>query len=221
VTSFAAESKTGLVPLFPLPEACLLPGELMPLYVFEPRYRDLLAAAVAGEQLVAVARFQPGWEEAYYLNPPVYPCMGVGRIAAHRRRPDGTSDIVLRGIARVRLLVVVKDLPFRLARVDDLPEVVPDAARLEGLAREIAASLEGLGANELLGALEGERCASELPGRLACLLQYDADARQRILEADDVAERLQVVLGLLRCCEERRRRERLVERLQPKNRNLN
>ncbi|MFG0319897.1 MAG: LON peptidase substrate-binding domain-containing protein [Planctomycetota bacterium JB042] len=196
ISTFADASPTGLVPLFPLPEVTLLPGEMFPLYVFEPRYRQLLEDAQDGERLIALPRFQPGWREAYHANPLVHPCLGVGRIAAARPRPDGTSDVVLHGVARVRLLEVVREMPYRLARVDDLDEAVSDPARLAEIVAEIDERLREDAAGPIApgSALEalGGRLA-EIPGRLAATCRFSSDEKQRMLEADDLVERLELV----------------------------
>lgn len=193
IPPFADESRSGLVPLFPLPAVTLLPGELYALYVFEPRYRQLLEDVERGEKLIGLARFQPGWEDAYYANPRVHPCIGVGRVVASRRRPDGTSNVVLRGLARVRLLEVVRSMPYRLARVDDLPATVSSTERLAEMVADIDDLLRagsGPGADGL-SALDAP--LEELAGRIAADCAFGPDEKQRMLEADDLVERLGLV----------------------------
>ena len=67
------------LPIFPLPNCVLLPGGLLPLHVFEPRYRELTRDCLSGTQLMAIARLRPGYEQTYYGRPPVYERCGVGR----------------------------------------------------------------------------------------------------------------------------------------------
>lgn len=216
--SFDFESTSGLVPIFPLPDVCLLPGELLPLYVFEPRYRKLLAEALAGERLIALGRFQPGWEDNYYGNPPVYPCMGLGWIAAHCARPDGSSEIVLRGVERVRLLEVVRPMPFRLGRFAVLDEWTSSEEKLQRALLDIQDVLAAMRAGHA-GPCDGIDLADadthDLPGRLACALLYDADLKQRILEANDRTARMEHLLAELRSYERRHRMAELVHRLKP------
>jgi Lon protease-like protein len=189
-------SPTGLVPLFALPDACLLPGESLPFYVFESRYRRMLADALEGERLIALARLQPGFESEYSGTPPVYPCMGVGEIVAHRPWPDGTSEIVLCGIARARLCEVVKPLPYRLGRLVDLPEQVADEARCASVARALRDELAPLedAFKKLDCDLDRLCAAADLPWRLALLLDLAVDDKQALLEADERCERLERLL---------------------------
>src|SRR5436190_20836430 len=91
------------LPIFPLPNCVLLPGGLMPLHVFESRYRELTRDCLAGTQLMAVARLRPGYETAYYDRPPVYERCGVGRIICSEELPDGRFALLLRGVARVEI----------------------------------------------------------------------------------------------------------------------
>src|SRR6476620_11354711 len=91
------------LPIFPLPNCVLLPGGLLPLHVFEPRYRELTRDCLAGNQLMAVARLRPGYETSYYGRPPVFERCGVGRIICSEELPDGRFALLLRGVARVQI----------------------------------------------------------------------------------------------------------------------
>lgn len=216
-TSIATASSTGVVPLFPLPGICLLPGELLPLYVFEARYRAMLEDALRGESLIAMARLH---RAADGLLLGADRCCGVGRIIVRQAHPDGTSSIVLRGIARVQIgELLASPRPYRLARVLDLPEKVADAALLEARVREIEALVL-----EALPDLDFGPHAipvHELPGRLAGPLGLDSAARQRILETDDLAERVAPVLRVLRALVGQRRCTRVAETLATQNLSVN
>ncbi len=91
------------LPIFPLDRVQLFPGAMLPLYVFEPRYRELTAACLERGGIMAVAALRPGFADDYYGRPPVRRIAGVGKIVAHRQNPDGTYNILLRGLGRVHL----------------------------------------------------------------------------------------------------------------------
>jgi uncharacterized protein len=196
MTTLLEASATGLVPIFALPDVCLLPGESLPFHVFEPRYRRMLADALEGERLIALARLQPGFEATYEGNPAVYPCMGVGEIAAHRPHGNGASEVVLRGIARARLCEVVKTLPYRLGRLVDLPETCSSAESESELRAALGDVLEPLRSDFARAncALEQLIAAPDVVWRIGLLLHIDVAAKQSLLESDDQVERLSLVL---------------------------
>src|SRR5262245_41506801 len=115
------------LPIFPLPNCVLLPGGLLPLHVFEPRYRDLTRDCLAGTQMMAIARLRPGYESTYYGRPPVYDRCGVGRIICSEELPDGRFALLLRGVARVE---IERELPpnrsYRLVEARMLADTACD-----------------------------------------------------------------------------------------------
>ncbi|MBI4878447.1 MAG: LON peptidase substrate-binding domain-containing protein [Planctomycetes bacterium] len=215
MTCFEAESRTGVVPVLPLPGACLLPGELFPLYIYEERHRLLLAHALTGERLIGVACFRAGLGRNPIGAPDVLPHLGVGRIDARSYLPDGRAEVVLRGVARVRLLEFVRATPFPLARVEDLPEVISDERALEKVSQEVLSILRALAADPRSpchALLPIGSSLAELPGRLAGLLRYPPETRRRILAANDLVARLGIVLDELRDSERLRPPARAQER---------
>ena len=102
--SFSCEGFSGRARLFPLPNLVLFPHVMQPLHIFEPRYRDLLEDALAGDRLMAMSVLAPGWEKNYEGRPRLYPVACLGRITTHFRLADGTYNVLLLGLQRVRLL---------------------------------------------------------------------------------------------------------------------
>ena len=84
--SYSFEHFSGKVRLFPLPNLVLFPHVMQPLHIFEPRYRDLLEDALAGDRLIAMAVLTPGWEKNYEGRPPLY---SRRRVSAGSRRTTG------------------------------------------------------------------------------------------------------------------------------------
>jgi Lon protease-like protein len=171
------------LPIFPLYRVQLFPSSLLPLYVFEPRYREMTAACLegGGGGFMAVASLRPGFREQYEGRPPVRRTAGVGKIVAHRKNPDGTYNILLRGLGRVRIIEelppersfrevrarLVRDrwpLSFDLSSARDAVRVLVE--RLAGLLAQIERSSppgppgssgpSGDGAGALRALLEGE-----------------------------------------------------------------
>jgi hypothetical protein len=190
------------LPIFPLPNCVLLPGGLLPLHVFEPRYRDLTRDCLAGHQLMAVARLRPGYETAYYGRPPVYERCGVGRIIASDELPDGRFALLLRGVARVE---IARELPaeraYRLVEAKMLPDDSCDSAdaldhqrRLIMLCDRLAEVIDQ-GGPQLRDLARSCESPGECADAIAAALIMDADARQELLEACDPMVRLQRTLG--------------------------
>src|SRR5439155_26348930 len=95
---------SDLLPLFPLPNVVLFPNVFLPLHVFEARYRDMVADAVAGDRMIGMVLLKPGWQQDYEGRPPVYP-IGCSGVMTHvKRLPNGRYNIVLRGVERFRIL---------------------------------------------------------------------------------------------------------------------
>jgi Lon protease-like protein len=194
----ATAAELAELAIFPLPDAVLFPGALLPLHIFEPRYRAMTADVLAGSRLLAVARLRPGFEADYQGRPPVHELCGVGEVVRDARHADGRYDIVLRGLSRVR---IVEELPPLRSYRSVRAELVPDAARqepstlsawqyqLELLWRKLSPHLPPKLRD--LGALSGDDPdPGAVTDRLAAALLADPDDRQRLLEELDPSMRV-------------------------------
>jgi Lon protease-like protein len=189
--------------IFPLPDVVLFPHAMLPLHVFEPRYRALVADVLEGSGLFAVPRLRPGYETGYQGRPAVFETAGIGVCVAADRLPDGRYNVMLRGLGRVR---IERELPagraYRVvqSRILDDARSTRDAElgaahhTLIALCDRLASSVEG---NEEADALRQLARAVATPGGCADLvasaLVRDADARQTLLELLDPADRLDQV----------------------------
>src|SRR5947199_7063414 len=95
------------VPVMTLPNATLFPQALLPLYIFEPRYRHMLADALHSNRMFSVAMQKPGTERE--LPSPV---AGLGLIRVSVAHRDGTSHLILQGLAAAVLAQHVRDRPY-------------------------------------------------------------------------------------------------------------
>jgi Lon protease-like protein len=146
---------------------------------------------------MAVARLQPGFENDYEGRPAVFDVCGVGYIEQHAERPDGRFDILLRGLARARIL---EELPavrsYRQVRAERLADAAADAALVAGWQQKLGALWEQLSPHlpeqvrDLRALTRGADDASTYSDRLAAAMVADPDACQQLLGELDPAERL-------------------------------
>lgn len=121
-----------IVPVMTLQDTVLFPHAVMPLFIFEQRYRSMLKDVLKSHRLFAVFNERPEAAGEGYEEPPEE--MGtVGIVRASHENPDGTSNLALQGLIRVRMLEIVQETPYRLIRVDACPdeEGTPDESRLD------------------------------------------------------------------------------------------
>jgi Lon protease-like protein len=186
--------------IFPLPQLTLFPGAVLPLHVFEPRYREMIREALDGRPLIAIARLKPGFESDYEGRPPVHDVCGVGVIESCSERPDGRFDLTLRGLARLR---IARELPpvraFRQVRATLLEEQLSDMALVAAWQAKLGALWVRLAPHlpepvrDLKALTRGADDAAAYSDRLAAALVADPEASQELLEETDPAERLRLL----------------------------
>jgi Lon protease-like protein len=186
------------VPLFPLPNVVLFPGVFLPLHVFEPRYRAMVADALAGDRLIGMVLLRPGWEADYEGRPPVYDLGCVGVISHVEHLPDGRYNLVLKGVSRFRIVGEDTSQPYRLAHMEALADPVAPFER-ETL-RDGRQQLELLIA-PLLEASEQRLPANlndeEVVNALCQYLKLEPVERQALLECAGPVDRCRLLLELL------------------------
>jgi Lon protease-like protein len=193
---------SGRVPIFPLPNVVLFPHGLLPLHIFEPRYREMTRAALDGERLIAMALLKPGWEADYQGRPPVYDVVGVGRILQDAKLPDGRYNLLLAGVGRARILEEVQSEPFREARVELLaskPAVGASAERRKRLLLSFyAAKLkEALPPGQEVPAPPDDVPLGDLCDLVLSVLALEVGLRQEFLAELDVDLRAGRLLKLI------------------------
>jgi Lon protease-like protein len=189
--------------VFPLPRVVFFPGTQLPLHVFEPRYRALMRDCLkSGRRAMAVTLLKPGYEANYEGRPDIHLVCSVGRIEQHEELPDGRFNLVLRGLARVRLQELpAGELLYRRANVELLDgKQNADRAVREALTTLIStASLVGTAVRRShpdfsLG-VQPDDPPHQVADTLADRLLADPEARQDILETLDVPERIRKLTG--------------------------
>ena len=184
-----------MLPIFPLPDLTFFPHTLLPLHIFEARYRAMVVDAMARDRRLAVVRLRPGYELAYAGKPAVYDVAGAGEIVKCERLPTGRYNLVLKGDTRIR---IQQELPtdtlYRVVRAERLEDRPPqqdlesEVARIREACHRL---LQALGRpRELLDeALKPEHSPGMIADQIAAVLP-DADVRQELLETVDVESRV-------------------------------
>jgi uncharacterized protein len=188
------------LPIFPLPSSALFPGSVLPLHIFEQRYRDLVGDALADRKVLAIARLKPGFEDDYDGRPPIFDVCGAGVIVQHARRGDGRYDILLRGLSRVR---IVREHPpasrYRVVQASLLPDLATDPAVTGALEQKLASLWSELSPHfpdalrDLHALTKDAPTAGAVADRLSGALFADPELTHRLLTEQDPAERLALI----------------------------
>jgi len=198
--------------LFPLSDVVLLPEVSVPLYIFEPRYRQLAKEVLSGSHQIGMVTVRPDSLHEMAGDPPIFEVGCLGRVGHAQERPDGTYQVMLVGESRFRILeedTRGPDQLYRSARVELIPDLAPqtqsDIETLQQSRSELLGLLERLiqntGANEdprkamdSLSQLESPRLVNALTQSIS----FSPIERQQLLEADSILGRFETMGDLLR-----------------------
>ncbi len=198
-----------------LPNVTLFPQALLPLYIFEPRYRRMLADALATQRLLAVAMRRPNRQRES-----ASPVAGVGLVRISVEHPDGTSHLILQGVARVTLVETVRRRPYRVMQIQPLAAPPCDTLAADALLarlRELLHERFALGlplplpplaqshpgklpsalAKEVLGYLDTIADPEQAVDLVSSAVLPNPTERQAMLETVDVESRLRRLNHLL------------------------
>ncbi len=176
-----------------------MPGTLLPLHVFEARYRSMVADALEGDRTIGMALMKPGWEEGG-RDPEVFGIGGAGEIVETELLPDGRFNILLEGRFRYRILQEATGNPYRLARVEEVASLPFPDAGAQARARRLATGLfEAVAAALKLPPLPQEDLPPErLASEIALRLCYGPPELQELLEIDSLPGRFAELTGRMR-----------------------
>ena len=191
------------IAVMPLPNAILFPRVLLPLYIFEPRYKQMLADCLNSERVFAVALLCKGWEKEGH-NPTPHPIAGVGVIRTCVARPDGSANVILEGMTRVRITEYVRLRPYRMALVEPL-KGSEDAAGDKGepllkMVTQLAKARARLGVGlpksvlTVLRSVKNAEYLSDLVSYTVLDDYYDKQAMLETLDADERVEKLEALI---------------------------
>ena len=184
------------VPLFPLPNVVLFPGAILPLHIFEERYKAMTADALRGPRRIAMALLRPGWEKNYHGRPAVEPVVCVGDIISHEKLEDGRYNFLLRGYRRARLVREYGDEPYRVGWLEAVAEtgameidLADERRRLQAVFQTPFLRLSGLG-KKFCEMLSGPTPTAQIADLVAFYFIEDVRLKQSVLGEGDVRARV-------------------------------
>lgn len=202
--AFSSDQFSGLARMFPLPNLVMFPHVMQALHIFEPRYRALFEEAIEDDRLIALGSLAPGWEGDYEGRPPLRPTACLCRIATHQLTDEGTYNVLVLGVRRLRL---VRELPpkklFRVVESEIMEDFEPGeappgaaAALQQRLLQAFKQAMPRIpNAYEQLDQLLGSQITL---GMLADIVAYtidlDLETKVRLLSECDVFRRTALLL---------------------------
>ena len=188
------------IPIFPLPSVVLFPNVFLPLHIFEPRYKSMVADALKGDRLIGMVLLRPGWEDDYEGRPAVFPTGCAGLITHHERLPDGRYNIVLRGLEKFHVLGEETGRNYRIARVSTIHEPVREEERDE--IRAARRRLEALLVPQPVGRGHDPKVPpsmgdEDLVNALAQYMELEPMEKQALLEREGLLARCRSLIELL------------------------
>ena len=189
------------IPIFPLAEVVLLPGEVLPLHIFEPRYRAMVSDALSGHRVIGMVEYDSDLGAVEATTPPIREIGCVGFIAEHKELPDGRFLIWLLGLERFTIdEELAVETSYRQVRVHYTP-IHQGAEALAGLQpvrielRRVLQQLVNIDQGDR-GSLEeqmNEISDSQLIALACQILELPSRRKRELLEADDQVERFMLV----------------------------
>ena len=194
----AAQTLPAEIPLFPLPETTLFPGVSRPLLIYEPRYRTMIADALKGNRIIGMVRLKPGFEKDYEGRPPIYAVGCAGRIEESEQLPDGRYVILLHGLTAFRVIGENQQKPYRLGRVEAVPDRLAEEERLPlSFLRDRLLSLLVMVLPFGVDPPDPSLADDEFVNVVAQNLNMAEDARQDLLERSSVLARARALIDRL------------------------
>jgi Lon protease-like protein len=198
-----------IIPIFPLPNLVLFPGLSVPLHIFEPRYREMIADVADLHGMIGMALLKGDRQRDYHAFPDIFEVGCAGKIGGLIKLADGRYNLVLEGVCEFRIVREIRDRSYRQAEVNWCP-VRPDALdcdteTMEAM-REMLFSYLGEAADEAWRAIVDQRGlrGAALINFLCFHLDVTPLEKQTMLEA--LSDRVDCLLDILTFKLEERRR---------------
>ncbi len=189
------------IPIFPLSDVVFFPRTLLPLHIFEPRYRKMVSEVMEGNGRIGMVLARSGWERVNAVEGDVCLVGGLGRISEFQRLESGDFDIVLNGLSRFRILEFLAEKPYRKARVELLDDLYSELPKDRKLLTRVVSRYRALAGAKTIPQAELEILLRAdlvtLVNALCSSLEIAPREKQVLLEVDDVRIRAEALVGIL------------------------
>ncbi|MDA0285179.1 MAG: LON peptidase substrate-binding domain-containing protein [Planctomycetota bacterium] len=198
---------TGRAAIFPLPNVTLFPNVMLPLHIFEPRYRCMAEDVLSGDRFLALGLLKDGWENNYESKHcAVHDTVCLGKVIANEQLEDGRHFLMLQGLRRAQLVTEIEsDLPYRLGMLELIEDVYPQTPMIDRQRRQeelvdwFRRAYPKLGlAADMIHAIGSSMQLGELCDVIAHSLKLSPVHAQRLLSQADVDQRSDTVLEMLK-----------------------
>ena len=200
--TFELTDFSGEAPIFPLPDVVFFPKTLLPLHIFEPRYRQMIRDVLAGERLVAITLLQEGWEHHQEQESPFHSIGTLAYIEEVEPLEDGKSNILLNGLVKVHITELPKTAPYRhgaMRIIQDTAERWQINQERERLLQRFRRIAELAWENFPIRDIEQADMSLEtLVNLMATWLPIPLNEKQKLLEIDNIVLRSEIVREFLR-----------------------
>jgi len=197
-----AAAQTALpetIPIFPLEDVMLFPDMSVPLHIYEPRYKTMIADALKGNRVIGMVLLRPGYEKDYERSPSVFQVGCAGIINEVEELPNGEYNIVLGALTKYRITREEASRPYRLAHVTAIADTTSDTdtAALHARRQRLEALIQESGGRTGLRGIPDGVSDERLVNGISQLAHIDELDRERLLEQPSPLARADALIVIL------------------------
>jgi len=187
------------IPIFPLEDVMLFPGMSVPLHIFEPRYKAMIADALKGNRIIGMVLLRPGYEKDYERSPSIFQVGCAGVINEVEELPNGEYNIVLGALGKYRITREEASRPYRIAHVTAIADEVADVdqSALHARRQRLEALIRESGGRTGLRGVPDNITDDRLVNGISQLAHIDELDRERLLEQPTPLARADALIAIL------------------------
>jgi hypothetical protein len=187
------------IPIFPLEDVMLFPDMSVPLHIYEPRYKAMVADALKGYRIIGMVLLRPGYEKDYERSPSVFAIGCAGVISEVQELADGEYNIVLGAVTKYRITREEASRPYRVAHVTAIADPLGEADRPALHARRLRLEqlIKDSGGRTGLVGIPANISDERLVNGMSQLAHIDELERERLLEAPNPLVRAELLIEIL------------------------